>query len=323
MGRRARDGGWKMIDQERRTQLREKGFVVVKGLLSEEEVEHYRGMIIEMSGKDPETFKSSGRGEAGWNLTDGVSKTEAFWPLIDHEGLLGHLAELLGDEVKYLQHSDLQAGFSAVSWHRDNVHRTYGVGRDWEEDDEDPYDLVRVGIYLQSHEESNFSLGFIPGSHRFTGEGSSFQRTMNEWKFKAMGGLAWIGPTFQNLTPGAEWVPTDPGDCIIFDPRILHSGSYIEALKLSMFVGYGVPSQHFADLQNYYRHVRPELGYEPFSDELVAYLRERDLFAEGIEDTDEIADAYVPTAALRKVVASRRAGEDKVTAGQGRTNMEL
>lgn len=311
-----------MIDQERRRQLREQGFVVVKGLLSAEEVEHYRAMIIDMSGVDPATFKSSGRGFDGWNLTDGVSKTEAFWPLIAHEALLGHLHALLGDDVKYLQHSDLQAGFSAVSWHRDNVHRTYGVGRDWEEDDEDPYDLVRVGIYLQSYEESNFRLGFIPGSHRFTAEGSAAARTLNEWKFKAMGGLAWLGPTFQDLTPGAEWVATDPGDAIIFDPRILHSGSYIEALKLSMFVGYGVPSQHFADLQNYYRHVRPELGYEPFSDELIAFLRERDLYAEGIEDTDQIPDAYVPTAALRKVVASRRAGGEKAGVG-GRKVREL
>ena len=38
---------------------------------------------------------------------------------------------------------------------------------------------------------------------------------------------------------------------------------------------------------------------------MVAYLRERDLFAEGIEDTDEIEDAYIPAAALRKVVERR------------------
>lgn len=296
-----------MIDQERRKQLREKGYVVVKGLLSPEEVERYSKLLLDLSGVDPATFKSSGRGFDGWNHTDGVSKRPEFWPLITHEGLLGHLRALLGPEVKYLQHSDLQVGFSAVSWHRDNVHREYGVGRDWEEDDQHPYDLVRVGFYLQSYEESNFRLGFIPGSHRFDGSGSKFSRSLNELKFKAFGGLAWLGKTFQDLAPGAEWIATDPGDAIIFDPRILHSGSYIEALKLSMFVGYGVPSQHFADLQNYYRNVRTELGYGTFSDELIAYLREHDLYAEGIEDADEVPLAYVPNAALRKVVGSRTA----------------
>ncbi|NND85345.1 MAG: hypothetical protein HKN46_09380 [Acidimicrobiia bacterium] len=293
------------IDAARRAQLREKGFVVVPGLLSPEEVEHYKGMLLEMSGISAESWSSSGRGFGGWNLTDGVSKKKDFWGLIDHPKLLENLKALLGDDVKYLQHSDLQVGFSAVSWHRDNVHRTYGVGRDWDEDDERPYDLVRVGIYLQSFDESNFRLGFIPGSHRFRARGSALARRFNELKFKVMGGLAWLGPKVQELTPGAEWVATNPGDCIIFDPRILHSGSYIEALKLSMFVGYGVASDHFADLQNYYRHVRPELGYKEFSEELITYLRERDLFAEGIEDTDEIADAYVPAAALRKVVERR------------------
>lgn len=296
-----------MIDQEQRRQLREQGFVVVKGLLSAEEVDRYTALLLEKSGIDPESFSSSGRGFDGWNLTDGVTKTEAFWPLINHEGLLGNLRALLGDDVKYLQHSDLQVGFSAVSWHRDNVHRTYGVGRDWEEDDASPYDLVRVGVYLQSYESSNFRLGFIPGSHRFKPEGSAFARSANEFKFKVLGGLAWLGKRFQDLTPGAEWVATDPGDAIIFDPRILHSGSYIEALKLSMFVGYGVPSQHFADLQNYYRHMRGELGYGEFSDELITYLREHDLYADGIEDTDEVPMAYVPNAALRKVVGSRTA----------------
>jgi ectoine hydroxylase-related dioxygenase (phytanoyl-CoA dioxygenase family) len=293
------------IDAARRAELREKGFVVVPGLLSPEEVERYKAMLQEMSGISPESWSSSGRGFGGWNLTDGVSKKKDFWGLIDHPRLLEHLRALLGDGVKYLQHSDLQVGFSAVSWHRDNVHRTYGIGRDWDEDDSNPYDLVRVGIYLQSFEESNFRLGFIPGSHRFRPGGSALARRFNEMKFKVMGGLAWLGPKVQEMTPGAEWVATNPGDCIIFDPRILHSGSYIEALKLSMFVGYGIPSDHFADLQNYYRHVRPELGYQEFSDELVAYLRERDLFAEGIEDTDQIEDAYVPAAALRKVVERR------------------
>ena len=34
-----------------------------------------------------------------------------------------------------------------MSWHRDNVNRTYGVGSDWDEA-RHPYQIVRVGIYL-------------------------------------------------------------------------------------------------------------------------------------------------------------------------------
>ena len=54
-------------------------------------------------------------------------------------------------------------------------------------------------------------------------------------------------------------------------------------------------------------YVRTELGYGTFSDELIAYLREHDLYSEGIEDADEVPLAYVPNAALRKVVGSRTA----------------
>ena len=34
-----------------------------------------------------------------------------------------------------------------MSWHRDNVNRTYGVGSDWDEA-RHSYQIVRVGIYL-------------------------------------------------------------------------------------------------------------------------------------------------------------------------------
>ena len=47
-----------------------------------------------------------------------------------------------------------------MSWHRDNVNRTYGVGLDWDEA-RHPYQIVRVGIYLQRYEESQSRLGFI------------------------------------------------------------------------------------------------------------------------------------------------------------------
>ena len=47
-----------------------------------------------------------------------------------------------------------------MSWHRDNVNRTYGVGSDWDEA-RHPYQIVRVDIYLQRYEESQSRLGFI------------------------------------------------------------------------------------------------------------------------------------------------------------------
>lgn len=285
-------------------QLLEKGFVVAPGVLSPGEVDRYRTMLIDRSGMTMVPVGRHGRGSHSWNHTDGVSKDSEFWPLIWHERLLASVESMLGAGFKYLQHSDLQVGFSAVAWHRDNVNRTLGVGPDWNESG-GPYGLVRVGIYLQSFEESGFRLGFIPGSHRFNGGAGPLGRWARETGYKLQGGLAYLGPTFQNLTRSAEWVVTNPGDAIIFDPRILHSGSYIEGLKLSMFVGYGHENRHFANLQNYYRNVRTELGYRPFDPELVEALTARDLFAGSIEDSDHIPEAYVPAAPIRRLVERR------------------
>jgi hypothetical protein len=289
------------------TQIREKGFTVARGVLSPDEVDRYREMLIERSGIDPATYKASARGAGAWNHTDGVSKEREFWDLIFHPTLRQEVGTAIGPGFKYLQHSDLQVGFSAVAWHRDNVSRSYGVGPDWDESD-GPYGLVRVGIYLQRFAESGFRLGFIPGSHRFEAGGSALTRRLREAKFKLQGGLAYLGPTFQQLTRSAEWVATEPGDAIIFDPRILHSGSYIKGLKLSMFVGYGHENRHFADLQNYYRHVRTELGYRAFDPELVARLEAEGLFAASIKDADHVPGAYVPVAPLRKVMEKRVKG---------------
>lgn len=288
-------------------QLREQGFQVARGVLSPEEVDHYRALLIERSGIDPATYTTSGRGGKSWNHTDGVSKDPAFWDLIFHPRLRAEVEGAIGSGFKYLQHSDLQVGFSAVAWHRDNVNRTYGIGPDWDESD-GPYGLVRVGIYLQRYADSGFRLGFIPGSHRFRPDGTPMQRKMRELKFKLQGGLAYLGPTFQMMTRSALWVATEPGDAIVFDPRILHSGSYIRGLKLSMFVGYGHENRHFADLQNYYRHVRTELGYGEFHPDLVARLRAEGLYAESVPDTDRVEGAYVPAAAIRKIVERRVKG---------------
>lgn len=292
-------------------QLLEKGFVVARGVLSPSEVNHYRAMLVERSRLVLVPAGRHGRGGNSWNHTDGVTRDSAFWDLIEHDRLLAEVEGAIGSGFKYLQHSDLQVGFSAVAWHRDNVNRTLGVGPDWDESD-GPYGLVRVGVYLQSHEESGFRLGLIPGSHRSSSGAGAANRRRREAGYKLQGALAYLGPTFQNLTRSAEWIATEPGDAMIFDPRILHSGSYITGRKLAMFLGFGHENRHFADLQNYYRNVRTELGYQPFHPELVDRLRAADLFAEFVQDSDRVQDAYVPSAPIRRLVErkvkSRAAG---------------
>lgn len=298
-----------------REQLNHDGFVVIRGFLTDQEVQHYVGQLETSSTiarRDLET-RSTGRGFSGsgaatsWNLPDGVSKTCAFWPLILDERLVSTVRKLLGPEIRFLQHTDLHVGFSAIAWHRDSVSRKFGVGPDWDEASE-AYRLVRVGVYLQSYQESNFRLGFIKGSHRPATE-VTFGRKFTEAKINWLGALSYLSPQVQMWVANAEWVATEPGDCLIFDPRTIHSGSYITGPKYSMFVAYGIPNKHFYNHYNYYRHVRTELNYQELAPELVDKLRAAGLYPENIPVYDRIEGAWTPAPVLKNVLSKRFAAK--------------
>src|SRR5262249_38688726 len=111
-----------------------------------------------------EGLSATQRGFGGWTAPDGLTQQRSFWPLIFTPRLLKIVHELLGPDVRFLQHTDLHVGFSSYNWHRDSVSRRLGAGRDW--DETEPYRIVRVGFYLQPRNASSFRLGLLPGTHR-------------------------------------------------------------------------------------------------------------------------------------------------------------
>lgn len=297
---------------DRAREFRDRGFVLAKGLLPREQVEELTRHLERLSGRTRasfEDFRVGGRFlkrgvYRGWTLPDGVSKTREFWDLVLLPGLLDVVREVLGPGARFLQHTDLHVGFSAVNWHRDSVNRALGTSGDWDESEE-PYRLARVGFYLQSHAESRFALGLVPGSHRRGGAMDAagladLERRTAPWR-QAVGLALGRDP----VAGRAEWVPAESGDAIVFDPRIVHSGSFIQGPKYSAFLAYGVPGRHFARHLHYYRHVRSELGYEALSPDLVARLRAADLLAEVDHlPHEEDASTYVP-GLLQRVLGRR------------------
>ena len=223
-------------------------------------------------------------------MPDGVSRTRDFWPLVLHDRLVSVARELLGPGACFLQHTDLHVGFSALGWHRDSVNRTFGEGRDWDESRE-PYRLVRAGVYLQSHEESRFRLGVVPGTHR-PGPASAERRRLESatgWQGRLRGLFA-----EDPLEREALWLKVGSGDCVLFDPRLLHSGTPFDGPKYSFFLAYGLPNGHFHRHRAYYRRRRADLAYQDLDPELVALLRSAGLHAE-----EASPDAPVGSAALR------------------------
>ena len=177
-----------------------------------------------------------------------------------------------------------------MSWHRDNVNRTYDVGSDWDEA-RYPYQIVRVGIYLQRYEESQSRLGFIRESHRLDAQ---LGRKQTRQRNLLTSLISFLCHTDQ-LSKYAKWVATQPGDCAIFDPCLLHSGSRISGLKYAMFLAFGVENLHFYNHHRYYRHLRSDLEYKPIPSELAAKLRTANLYPRMPNPVDKIENAWLPS----------------------------
>jgi ectoine hydroxylase-related dioxygenase (phytanoyl-CoA dioxygenase family) len=295
-------------------EIDDRGYTIVRGLLTPDEVDYYVGRMEALSGitrsgmtRGGEEWKGSGRGSGGssWTLPDGVVKSRDFWPVVTSERLVEIVRNVVDPDVRFLQHNDIHVGFSAISWHRDSVNREYGVGPDWDESQE-PYKLVRCGIYLQTFAESNSRLGFIPGSHKPPKGPVSSGRKFNERRLKWLGAANYLSPKIQMAISNADWIPTEPGDCVIFDPRTIHSGSYITGPKYSVFVAYGVENKHFFNHYNYYRNVRSELGYGDMPPDFVQLLKDEDLYPELTPTYDHVDGAWVPSSIVKSLYARRR-----------------
>lgn len=270
-------------------EFQEKGYVLKCGILTPDTIERIVQNLDEMSGRQ--------RNAGGWTVPDGLTQTRCFWPLIFDEKLLNIVRELIGPDIRFLQHNDLHVGFSSLNWHRDSVSRKLGEGRDW--DEAEPYRIVRVGFYLHPRGGSSFKLGMLPGTHRMPASSELRKRA----RLEAMTGSLSLIQRFilgRNPSPAAaEWLEPAAGDAVIFDPRVLHTGSRSSGLKHSIFLAYGAPNNHSIDHAVYYRFLRPELGYQPMHEDLSTQLRRAGLY-------HEIAgkDWKVPGASLPGLVQS-------------------
>jgi len=279
---------------DRQQAFEEQGFVVEEGLLSEDEADHYRDLLLETSGLSPSEWDGD-----GWAATDGINQNEDFWPLLFHNKLDDRLEEVFGGcQPRFTQHADLNVHRAGVGWHRDSAHRDFGRGADWNEE-LGTYRTARVAIYLQEYEESHCALGLVPGSHKHS-------RNLTTPEVYTWGGIRLAMKKLREVTgresadlpvqariqgvpedqgflrPPSDpvWVRTEPGDAIIFDPRLVHASTPNQGPKYSMFVGFGVDNQHSRNLRRYYLEERDDLDYEELAPDLVDRLRKEDMYLE-------------------------------------------
>jgi len=182
--------------------FRERGYTVVRSLIEAEEVPRLRAIVkdtllqAEQEGRTASEAGSEGTIRTG--AGDLLSISSLRHVLLDPR-VLGVVRELLGDQPLYFGDSSFRVGKNGVrGWHRDNVNRRrWRGGPDWQ----DPYPLLRCGLYLQDQSRHSGGLALRPGSNR--------------------PGL--VRPTLPKL------VDAKAGDLVVWDLRTVHSG---EAVRL-------------------------------------------------------------------------------------------
>ena len=272
------------------SELEQLGFVVLPGVFSPEEARRLRKQIVELSREED----ASGDPRRRFDCWEGVTRHPQLWAAIFHEPLLHAVRELLGEGVRYAHNSEVHANNAGFLWHRDCIDQTCGVGPDWD-DSVAPYQVVRACIYLQSHEESGFRLGVVPGSHRFT------RKTLAGLAIDASGiVIRRLRPTSWDprrrpqplvstepgwralLQPAApRWIRIGFGDCVVLNQRLLHSASEVHGPHYAIYFSYGRDDVHTRRQCFHYRDERPDRPQFPPPSELADRLAAAELLLEG------------------------------------------
>ncbi|HCP00178.1 MAG TPA: hypothetical protein DIT35_01675 [Rhodospirillaceae bacterium] len=244
------------------------GFHLLRPLFSSEESAAWRDRINAIFGLPAGDAAIPAIAGATHTLADGITTNREFWPIIFNERLLSAVRGLIGDNIRYTQHSDLHINLPGGRWHRDNACREFGVGQDWDERTE-PYRVVRIAIYLSDYTDSGSSLAVLPGTHRRESRLGRYEYML--WNkartfMRKRGHNDKVPHWF--ITNPRRVIRTQPGDCVIFDQRLTHAGGTLGAQspKYAMYLSYGIDNSHsrnhrsfFLDRPTYSRNLPTEL----------------------------------------------------------------
>jgi len=214
---------WVPMTDEQRKQFDEDGFLILRGVLTPDEVAHYAGALDRVYAE----AEAAGRLGADGSLHDlsAVTSCPDLAGLIDHPGGFPLVWSILGWNAHiYHSHLDVHPPIKIEKpfrweWHQDGGRQNREI-----ETDPRPRMSVKLAYWLSDVSETGRgNLQVIPGSHRTNWLPGPPKRTV-EW------------PTPE----GAIQVQVSPGDVVFFDRRIWHarSNNYSEVTRKVVFIGY-------------------------------------------------------------------------------------
>ncbi|MFL5517436.1 MAG: phytanoyl-CoA dioxygenase family protein [Gemmatimonadales bacterium] len=300
--------------------LRENGFTIYRGLFSPAEC---TALASE--------FKAAAGITEGvhFTRTDATNKVPVTRKVLFDPRVLGAVREALGDEIRFVQPSDLHYLHDTVGWHRDSVHRAQdnSLAADWAEMD-GPFGVVKAILYMEA---DSAGMGIMAGSHLSP-------QAIDETYVKAVerrGGQIVVDRQDEpnrRLSPDEKrkplvWV-AGVGDVLVFDQRMYHCGRRVvdgvvsrhnEAPKFCLSMVFGRDNLHSERFYSYFRYARRELGYRDFDPEYREQLEAHDLiFRNGLANYYERHPEELRLATLRKPETMDGLVEEFAAAGRSK-----
>jgi hypothetical protein len=142
----------------------QEGFVIIRNVFTESEIEDLRQTVRGTLEQDLQTDRASLFKDKNKNVyyTVGDLLSKPLSKLLLDDRIIKIASEILGAQPTYFGESNYQVGIGDRGFHRDGVDRVYPIGPDWE----DGYKIIRLGVYLQSHDKTSGGLKVQVGSNR-------------------------------------------------------------------------------------------------------------------------------------------------------------
>jgi hypothetical protein len=255
-----------MLKSEIKNMFENKGYFVVRNLLSNNEVTEFSKEIDKLY--DLEYKKNI-------KVRMGIHPYEKFWSIINNKKLIDSLNKIFDKKFNFLYQAGILQTIEGKEYlhHRDNPCRKFGVGPDWE--DNSNYKIARVGIYLQNYAQTKFHLNLIPYSHKKKYSIREFFRFFHK-KTRYLNKIRKLRNIFPKYFGNS--IKTNPGDCIIFDPRIYHSPSPHSGKRQAIFLSYGEDNQHSDNYITYFTKLRSGMEYSSIGENFFQFLNEKNLY---------------------------------------------
>ena len=226
----------------------EKGYCVVRNVLSADEIQKYKSLI-----------KNSSK-EVGADVVIGIHNYKEYWDIIANEKILKIVKKILNNEnIKYLylaatRHESNKFNYA---WHRDNPCRVFGVGADWKE--KEIFNIVRVGVYLSPYESVKSGLNVLPYSHK---KSFTFSNLLRVFHHKTKNSKNFYIKKIRGILEKIIGIniKTNSGDCVFFIASLLHAGippSENCDTRNAIFLTYGTENIHSENFINYWTKHRP------------------------------------------------------------------